>query len=909
MRGWSRATLARYTAAAGALALVTLAGGCISDYNPFTDPDNIDVHFEQQTIATGDTVELFSADTIRVSIQLKEQVDRLLVSASANRTWSGSDTAIEQAYLGEDPFRFVVSFHDTGMQYVALTTLHNGAAHSTDTIAVYVRSPLMADTVRGAFGDTLALVTTAVADTSVRYVWRFGACCEYTTQQCSSAVVVLSAADSTAGELFVTDGRYSSPAVAFHYEMADSTPPLITCLNAEYRGGDTIVVGDSLFNLRLSITDRGLLPVDSASVNGEPFDFIYDTLYLRLLPNLQGNPPTKPYQVDVFALDRYRTGNVARRTFYVAFVDTVTVPVNAALVLSQPSADSITASAPRYTLAGTLQRAGRDTSRVIVDVLLGDSAWSDTAVLDEPQKEWTRAVTLTDSVNTVRILLMDTSRTDTFSAITRTIFFDSLQADTKPPRVVYARIDNLTANRLISVVPVVRLRSYVLDDGVGVDSVFYNDKPVPRDTLANWWVDTVRIAHGTAGTSFKIRARDRYGNDSTVTITMFLDQRPIFEIAPVNRNIGTDTTYRDTMWAVDPDGDPITYSLVTGPKGMTVSGGRISWRPAAGDTGLQTITVQAWDGYQGTRHTYSLNVVNLSTFVPVRFLTDEREFPSYIEVGDTMRLVLRVDSASGVRPYRFGARLVNAGVTLLNQSLTGTLVWAPDTTQLGTQQLVVTVRDNIGFSDTLYARVLVTRANAPCSLGVSFTAPAIAGGAADLNALGTSDALLFRIHDPDPQEVERHTVQLFQARSRTMTTFDSTTVDTFRLVVDPRAYDGWDTVIAIVTDRAGHSDTLAQVLYFGTPPLSPNLIAPTLGAVGVTSPVTLQWQASDPDTDALTYDILIGTNPSSMVAVANTALQSYQLSGLAAGTTYYWQIRARDWKSSTASAVLYFTTQ
>jgi hypothetical protein len=268
-----------------------------------------------------------------------------------------------------------------------------------------------------------------------------------------------------------------------------------------------------------------------------------------------------------------------------------------------------------------------------------------------------------------------------------------------------------------------------------------------------------------------------------------------------------------------------------------------------------------------------------------------------------------VDSTSGVRPYRYTVRLVTKGIALLNQSLSNQLTWRPDSSQLGSQQLLVVVRDNIGFSDTLYPRVLVTTVNAPCSLSVSYRSPTIAGSIADLNAYQDIDTLLIRIIDPDPATIERHTIQLYQTRSRTVTTIDSTTADTLRLALDPLAFDGYDTVIAIVTDRAGHSDTLSQVVYYGSPPAVPALLSPTLGATGVAVPVTLQWQGSDPDGDVLMYDLYGGTSPSSLAFVGTTPATSVQLNGLAASTTYYWQVRARDWKSETSSATFNFTTR
>jgi hypothetical protein len=116
-------------------------------------------------------------------------------------------------------------------------------------------------------------------------------------------------------------------------------------------------------------------------------------------------------------------------------------------------------------------------------------------------------------------------------------------------------------------------------------------------------------------------------------------------------------------------------------------------------------------------------------------------------------------------------------------------------------------------------------------------------------------------------------------------------------------------VIATVVDRAGHRDTLVQALYYGTAPAAPTLLWPAQGASGLAAPVVLRWQGSDPDGDALVYDVYVGTNPSSLNFISSTGGTTYTLSGLAASTTYHWQIHASDWKRTSASAVYNFTTQ
>jgi hypothetical protein len=68
--------------------------------------------------------------------------------------------------------------------------------------------------------------------------------------------------------------------------------------------------------------------------------------------------------------------------------------------------------------------------------------------------------------------------------------------------------------------------------------------------------------------------------------------------------------------ADDPDGDPVTYSLLASPQGMTIDGasGVVQWKPTLNDAGLHHIEITAADG-DGARtiQSYDLQIVDLRT--------------------------------------------------------------------------------------------------------------------------------------------------------------------------------------------------------------------------------------------------------------------------------------------------------
>jgi uncharacterized protein (TIGR02145 family) len=101
--------------------------------------------------------------------------------------------------------------------------------------------------------------------------------------------------------------------------------------------------------------------------------------------------------------------------------------------------------------------------------------------------------------------------------------------------------------------------------------------------------------------------------------------------------------------------------------------------------------------------------------------------------------------------------------------------------------------------------------------------------------------------------------------------------------------------------------TLTKV---NNPPNAPSSPTPSNGSTGQSISPTLSWSCSDPDGDALTYDVYFGTssNPTTSIA-SNQSSSSISRNGLTAGTTYYWKVVAKDSKGATTSGSIWnFTT-
>ena len=78
-------------------------------------------------------------------------------------------------------------------------------------------------------------------------------------------------------------------------------------------------------------------------------------------------------------------------------------------------------------------------------------------------------------------------------------------------------------------------------------------------------------------------------------------------------------------------------------------------------------------------------------------------------------------------------------------------------------------------------------------------------------------------------------------------------------------------------------------------PFAPELIAPALDATVQETSTTLEWTASDVDTDdTLTYDVYFGTqeDPTTLV-LENSSETTYQAT-LTSSTSYYWKVVVKD---------------
>ncbi len=125
---------------------------------------------------------------------------------------------------------------------------------------------------------------------------------------------------------------------------------------------------------------------------------------------------------------------------------------------------------------------------------------------------------------------------------------------------------------------------------------------------------------------------------------------------------------------------------------------------------------------------------------------------------------------------------------------------------------------------------------------------------------------------------------------------------------------GFETITLILTDSEGLTDTQDITITLNPvndPPAQPFGETPSDGATGVSINADLGWSCTDPEGDALTYDVYFGTaNPPATIIANDQSGTTCDPGLLQYSTTYYWRVDATDANGATTQGTVWsFTTE
>lgn len=215
----------------------------------------------------------------------------------------------------------------------------------------------------------------------------------------------------------------------------------------------------------------------------------------------------------------------------------------------------------------------------------------------------------------------------------------------------------------------------------------------------------------------------------------------------------------------------------------------------------------------------------------------------------------------------------------------------------------VTARDSYGATRPMTGGTI---AYLPLFLNSPPPAPAATGGTGVLGQHTHAPAVSLTwssVKDPDGDPVSYRLLIGMSSTSLALVQDSSATAYALTPVFGTTYY--W--AVAAYDPYGGASTGPVSSVLVSLSNAPPDAFAVTSGTGTVLSRQTtwpLSWQtALDPDGDLVTYDVSIGTTPASLALIQSSSATSCSLS-FAFGTTYYWQVTARDGFGGSSSAGL-----
>ncbi|MCA9191301.1 MAG: hypothetical protein KDB03_06055 [Planctomycetales bacterium] len=337
-------------------------------------------------------------------------------------------------------------------------------------------------------------------------------------------------------------------------------------------------------------------------------------------------------------------------------------------------------------------------------------------------------------------------------------------------------------------------------------------------------VSDERLGHATQ--SFNITARPAPAN-----------RAPVFTTLPiVTAEVGMGYSYLPSV--VDADDEPLTFSILTGPLGLTIDAntGQTSWLPTPQQLGVQSIVIQAVDGHGGVaQQSFSVLVTSAAGNLPPVIVNPP---PNAVRLGTFSHQVLALNADGDLLSYQLLDGPV--GMTI---DATGLMSWNATAADLGAHQVIVQVLDTRGGVDVQSFMLAVFDNHDPSitsqpivvgQVGSIYTYQVTASDSID-------DILSFKLLDAAPG------MDIDSASG--LITWNVTST----------AYEQERVTVAVIDGRGGQATQTFTIDIAGGQSLANNVIPffistpPSVASVG--TKLLYEAVARDPNGDTLSYDL------------------------------------------------------
>ncbi|MBE9013640.1 hypothetical protein IQ250_25975 [Pseudanabaenaceae cyanobacterium LEGE 13415] len=206
-----------------------------------------------------------------------------------------------------------------------------------------------------------------------------------------------------------------------------------------------------------------------------------------------------------------------------------------------------------------------------------------------------------------------------------------------------------------------------------------------RDMTQPWQV-TVKVSDGKGG--------ETYQQLSWVVAPEQVNRVPSITSQPRNSaQIGS--TYLYEIQGADLDGDRLTYTLVSGPQGMTLQGQTLSWSPTASQTGSHSVVVRVSDGRLTDEQTWTIRASN----TVVNYAPMITSVPTQLVTNVNKPYIYNLTANDKDNDAVFW-QLEQSPKGMLIDSQTGALRWQPTESQIGLHSVSVRASDRFGTYST-----------------------------------------------------------------------------------------------------------------------------------------------------------------------------------------------------------------
>ena len=205
----------------------------------------------------------------------------------------------------------------------------------------------------------------------------------------------------------------------------------------------------------------------------------------------------------------------------------------------------------------------------------------------------------------------------------------------------------------------------------------------------------------------QVRVTDPFDASDTQTFTLFIrgtNLPPLFTSTP-ETSAGITAPYRYSLTATDPEGDSLTFKLLSSPSGMTLTGNLLSWTPTSAQLGTHTVELSVQDSFGGiTSQTFQIVV---GTKVPNK-LPIFTSIPLPRVGTGSLYLYQAVATDADGETVTYSLTQNPAGMTI--NSTTGQITY--NATLAGNYPITVRASDpKGGFGQQLYTLVVGTNQN------------------------------------------------------------------------------------------------------------------------------------------------------------------------------------------------------